>query len=169
MVMYISSSFVDLARDVGIDVVVDGDGFEAADGGGEIRYVVAATPQGFLLTRAERAGDAKEVMLSDSLDDVQRYLATIFGFDYRASRKLPIIRRPYQWDEAAAGFAPMSLDDRWATLVRADGYRLRCAFVDRSIPHPVIQFSYVADQPIEDIIHSYRAEDGRPLFGAFVD
>lgn len=132
-----------------------------ANAGGEIRYTIAAVPDGYLLTRAERAEEPEELMWAATLGYVEIMLVKLMSPAIE-HRRLPRIKLPFGWDEAADGFEPFRADGRWAGL-RRDGVELPVRLVDGDILHPVIQYSHLLGGSLRELIESFSAPDGTPL------
>ena len=137
-----------------------------ANAGGEIRYTVAAVPDGYLLTRADRAGEPEELMWAVTLSFVEVFLVELMSPSIR-HRRLPRISLPHGWDEAADGFEPFRAEGRWTGL-RRDGVALPVRLVDRDIVHPVIGYSHLLGGSLREVIDSFSAPDGAPLLTVFV-
>lgn len=137
-----------------------------ANAGGEIRYTVAAVPDGYLLTRADRAGEPEELMWAATLSHIEVFLVELMSPSVR-HRRLPRISLPHGWDEAADGFEPFRAEGRWTGL-RRDGVVLPVRLVDLDILHPVIGYSHLLGGSLREVIDSFSAPDGAPLLTAFV-
>jgi Immunity protein 61 len=160
--------FEEWTRTLGYEVTRDGDGLVLANTGGELRYYFVPDPAGVALLRAERAEDPIPVMTAAQIDDVVRFLITVFGNDVRAIHDLPRIRLPFDWSSPAPGFSPVALEAGWTGL-RTDASRaVDVAMVDRDVVHPIVKFSYVASATIAQLIASYEDRDGAPLLSEFV-
>ncbi len=132
-----------------------------ADAGGEISYTISAVPDGYLLTRAERAGEPEELLWASTLGYVELILVELMSPAIE-HRRLPRIKLPYGWNEAADGFEPFRADGRWAGL-RRDGVELPVRLVDGDILHPVIQYSHLLGGSLRELIDSFSSPDGAPL------
>ena len=160
--------FQEWTRTQGYEVTRDGDGLVLANPGGELRYYCMPDPAGVALLRAERAEVPTRIMTAAQIDDVVRFLITVFGSDLRAIHDLPRIRLPFDWSSPAPGFSPVALEAGWTGL-RTDASRaVDVAMVDRDVVHPIVKFSYVASATIAQLIASYEDRDGAPLLSEFV-
>ena len=117
-------------------------------GGGEIRYTIAAVPDGYLLTLAERAGEPGEILWAATLGFVEIMLVKLMSPVIR-HRRLPRIVLPFGWNEAADGFEPFRAEGRWTGL-RRDGVELPVRLVDGDILHPVSQYSHLLGGSLRD-------------------
>jgi hypothetical protein len=136
-----------------------------ANAGGEIRYTAAAVRDAYLLTRVERSEEPEELMWAATLDFVEVMLVKLLSPAIR-HRRLPRIKLPYGWDEAADGFEPFRAEGRWTGL-RRDGVELPVRLIDGDILHPVIQYSHLLGGSLRELIDSFSAPDGAPLLTAF--
>ena len=137
-----------------------------ANAGGEIRYTIATVPDGYLLTRAERAGEPDELLWAARLGFVEIKLVELMSPAFE-HRRLPRIKLPYGWDEAADGFEPFRAEGRWTGL-RRDGVELPVRLIDGDILHPVIQYSHLLGGSLRELIESLSAPDGAPLLRDYV-
>lgn len=123
-------------------------------------------PDGYFLTRAERAGEPEELLWASTLGYVEIMLVKLMSPAIE-HRRLSRIKLPYGWDEAADGFEPFRAEGRWAGL-RRKGVELPVRLVDGDILHPVIQYSHLLGGSLRELIDSFSAPDGAPLLRRYV-
>jgi len=162
----LSPEFAAFAAIGGYTVTDDADAVEVWSTGGEVRYRLRTSAQGFIVDAADRAEDYRPEFRSRRRDDAERYLTVTIGEGpVRSARGLGVVG--FAPDTAiAAGFRLGSLDGQKAVVVLSEGEPDRSVDFLRGMEWEAIAFSFVMSVSLEDLRRALLDPDGAPVYNA---
>ena len=152
----------------GYYIHVYNDNVMVTESGGEIRFPVSEEDGWFVVSHGDRGTDEGPQIRARTLVDVQRYLANDLSSEVRTGLGLTWISLPGKPGGEAPGYQVVELGDRWRSLERADGSRVQVDLRGGGGTNRAVEFSWVADRPLEVVLSSFAAPDGGPLFKDFL-
>lgn len=140
--------------------------------GGEVRLFVQLRDDGwYVITRSERLGEEYFSFAAPLMSTLERYLFGKFGRSIRSDRGLPLVPMPTSLDEVSSGFF---IEARFfdgverLTLISHDGYdgtvAAICGGGKLIATAALAELSLYLTTPVNDIMASFLAADGKPLF-----
>lgn len=136
------------------------------DPGGEIRFYIRQRFDGhYIITSGERGSDEQFELGAPTLDALERHMLALCGSDSRSRKRLPRLRLPSNLIDIADGFRISDTDsDGFCTLIDADGHVVSFDYGGIVGISRLVNLSHLMSHPLSDIIASYEAPEGRPLF-----
>ncbi len=135
---------------------------------GEVAYHVFYEDGLYKFGRSSRHGRVFVEAVSPDQTIIERVLIDELGYDYRQTAlfpwiQIPKIRYPYTKDHMKEGFSAVYLSEEEWVLQRPDGSRVDAIFTDyREFWGKKVQYSYIMDVPVVDLVASYLDPDGYP-------
>ncbi len=141
---------------------------------GETAFHVFCEDGLYKFGRSSRYGKVFVEAVSPDQANIERILIRILGEDYRKAARLseiriPKIHYPYKEEHIKEGFTVIYLSEKEWTLQRPDGSRVDAIFTDhREFWGKKVQYSYIMDIPVVDLVASYLDPEGYPALHEFV-
>ena len=136
-----------------------------SDPGGEIRYYIRRSSDGFTLTKSERAAAEQFELFAGSLGVIEPYLFGVFGWEIRSKLRLARLKIPRKLEEIADKYRIEDADSEDSrSLLDERGERIAVARGKVSGVAVLVELSHLLTSRVDQIQSSYQDVDGRPLF-----
>ena len=133
----------------------------------ETRWWLRSAGGLYTLTKNDRGGEERFIMEAADIEDVERYLITLFGFGIRSDHGLRMI--------SGTGVVPEGVNPAyhlrevaWAKVAVINTITNQTRVIIRgglgTSASDATEFSWIADASLEDLRASYLDPDGLPLF-----